>query len=77
MIRFNEEKNQLLKATRGIGFEEILDSIENGHLLDGIANQLDLIKIKAKADRSKIPYDTLLSAVLYGFAEGKREVSIK
>lgn len=40
-------------------------------------NQLDLIKIKAKAKRSNIPYQTLLGAVLHDFAEGKRALSIK
>jgi hypothetical protein len=36
-IRFNEVKNQLLKATRGTGFEEIRDAIEAGNLLANIA----------------------------------------
>ena len=40
-------------------------------------NQLDLIKIKAKAKQSNVPYQTLLGAVLHDFAEGKRELSIK
>lgn len=40
-------------------------------------NQLDLIKIKAKAKRKQIPYQTLLGALLHDFAEGKRELSIK
>lgn len=33
-IRFSEEKNELLKATRGIFFDDILDLIEKGNLLD-------------------------------------------
>lgn len=33
-IRFSEEKNQLLKATRGIGSEDVLDLIKNSDLLD-------------------------------------------
>lgn len=37
-IRFNEEKNQLLKATRGIGFEDVLNSIKKKKLLDNIAH---------------------------------------
>ena len=37
-IRFNEEKNQLLKATRGVSFEEILDTIRAGYLLADIAH---------------------------------------
>lgn len=37
-IHFNEEKNQLLGATRGITFEEIVDSIRVGGLLADIAH---------------------------------------
>lgn len=32
-INFNEEKNQVLKATRGIGFEEAMIAVENGLVL--------------------------------------------
>lgn len=39
--------------------------------------QADLVKIKAKAKRNNIPYQTLLGAVLHDFAEGKRELTIK
>jgi predicted DNA binding CopG/RHH family protein len=39
-------------------------------------NQLDLIKIKAKAKQKHIPYQTLLGALLHEFAEGKKELSI-
>jgi hypothetical protein len=37
-IRYSEEKNQLLKATRGLGFEEIIESTVNGNLLADIAH---------------------------------------
>lgn len=40
-------------------------------------NQLDLIKIKAKAKRSNIPYQTLLGAVVHDFAESRKELKIK
>ncbi|HKU18600.1 MAG TPA: hypothetical protein VJP80_04970 [Candidatus Saccharimonadales bacterium] len=40
-------------------------------------NQLDLIKIKAKAKRSNIPYQTLVGAVLHDFAEGGKKLHIK
>ena len=39
--------------------------------------QTDLIKIKAKAKRSNIPYQTLLSALLHDFAEGETELTIR
>jgi predicted DNA binding CopG/RHH family protein len=40
-------------------------------------NQMDLIKIRAKAKRNNIPYQTLLGAVLHDFATDKRELVIK
>ncbi|MBL8121666.1 hypothetical protein JNM87_02880 [Candidatus Saccharibacteria bacterium] len=40
-------------------------------------NQLDLIKIKAKAKRNNIPYQTLLGVLLHDFAEDERELSLK
>jgi predicted DNA binding CopG/RHH family protein len=40
-------------------------------------NQLDLVKIKVKAKRNNIPYQTLLGVVLHDFAEGDNEISIK
>jgi predicted DNA binding CopG/RHH family protein len=39
--------------------------------------QTDLIRIKAKARRNNIPYQTLLGAVLHDFAEDKRDLIIK
>ena len=36
-LRFNEEKNQLLKVTRNISFEEVIDVLENDGLLADIA----------------------------------------
>ncbi|HVA11095.1 MAG TPA: hypothetical protein VNG32_02925 [Candidatus Dormibacteraeota bacterium] len=39
--------------------------------------QLDLIKIKAKAKRKNIPYQTLLGAVLHDFADSHKELVIK
>lgn len=39
-------------------------------------NQLDLIRIKAKAKQKQIPYQTLLGVLLHDFAEGKRELDL-
>ena len=33
---WNEEKNKLLKITRNVSFEDVILSLENGHLLDVI-----------------------------------------
>lgn len=40
-------------------------------------NQLDLIKIKAKAKRNNIPYQTLLGALVHDFAEDRKELKIR
>lgn len=37
-IKYNEEKNQLLRATRGIGFEEAIQAIRQGGLLADIVH---------------------------------------
>ena len=39
-------------------------------------NQIDLIRIKAKAKQKHIPYQTLLGVLLHDFAEGERKLSI-
>jgi len=35
-IEFNQEKNLLLKATRGIDFDDVIDAIERGSVLDDL-----------------------------------------
>jgi len=39
--------------------------------------QTDLIKIKVKAERNGLPYQTMLSALLHDFAEGDKDLVIK
>jgi predicted DNA binding CopG/RHH family protein len=39
--------------------------------------QTDLIKIKVKANRNGLPYQTMLSALLHDFADGKKDLVIK
>jgi hypothetical protein len=61
-INFNEEKNQLLKATRGIGFDEVIEALSGGGLLADIAHpsksrpnqRLYIVKIKQYA--YAVPY---------------------
>jgi len=35
---WNDEKNKLLQNERGVSFEDIVDAISNGELLDSIKN---------------------------------------
>lgn len=62
MLREAAERYDMLHATKPITLR---------------VRQLDLIKIKAKAKRSNIPYQTLLSALLHEFAESKREITLR
>lgn len=39
-------------------------------------NQEDLIRVKARAKRNNIPYQTLLNALIHKFAEGKAQVEL-
>ena len=39
-------------------------------------NQVDLIKVKAKAKRSNVPYQTLLNALIRQYAQGKTSVKL-
>ncbi len=37
---FSAEKNALLKADRGVGFDDVIYCIENGYILDIISNNV-------------------------------------
>jgi predicted DNA binding CopG/RHH family protein len=39
-------------------------------------NQEDLLKVKSKAKKSRIPYQTLLSALIHHFAEGRTRINL-
>jgi hypothetical protein len=73
-INFSEEKNQLLKATRSVSFDEIIDAMGIGSLLADIAHpsknrpnqRLYIVKIK------KYAY-----AVPYVINAQKREIFLK
>lgn len=73
-ITFNEEKNQLLKVTRGICFEDILAALENGKLLADIAhpnNQRTNQKVYI------VQIGQYAYAVPYVINEQKREIFLK
>lgn len=89
----DDEEQAIEAAIERGEYEEAVDLVDTTEMLQEAArnykqlhtskpvtlriNQLDLIKIKAKAKQSNIPYQTLLGAVLHDFADGKRELSIK
>jgi len=61
-IRFNEEKNQLLKATRRISFEDVIEALKSGQLLADIAHPSQkhprqrLYAVKIKEYAYAVPY---------------------
>jgi predicted DNA binding CopG/RHH family protein len=89
----DEEERSLQTALASGGYEEAPGFDETKKMLEEAArrhrqlntskpvtlriNQLDLIKIKAKAKRNNIPYQTLLGAVVHDFAEDRKELKIK
>jgi len=89
----DEEEKQIEAALERGEFQELPDFENTKKMLEKAArqhrqlntskpvtlriNQLDLIKIKAKANRNGIPYQTMLSAMIHDFAEDKKELVIK
>jgi predicted DNA binding CopG/RHH family protein len=89
----DEEEKEIEAALERGEFEELPDFEATKKMLEEAArrhkklnttkpvtlrvNQLDLIKIKAKAKRNNIPYQTLLSTAIHDFADGKRDLIIK
>ena len=39
-------------------------------------NQEDLLKVRARAKRNKIPYQTLLNALIHQYAEGQARIEL-
>lgn len=73
-INFNEEKNQLLKATRGIGFDEIIDAISHGALLADIVHP----SIRRPNQRMYVvKIRQYIYAVPYVVSKGKKEIYLK
>ena len=88
----DEEEQALEAAFERGEYEELDDLEETKNMLQEAANQykalhaskpitirinqLDLIKVKAKAKRKQIPYQTLLGFLVHDYAEGKRELSL-
>lgn len=89
----DEEEREIEDAIERGEYEDVADFEDNKKLISEAANryvrlntskpitlrvkQTDLIKIKVKAKRNNIPYQTLLGAVLHNFAEDKKELSLR
>lgn len=58
-FEYNEEKNLILKETRGVSFEEIIEAIEKGNLLD------DIIHFNKKRYPNQKIYIVRISKIVY------------
>lgn len=73
-INFSEEKNQLLKATRGVSFEDVVTAIKEKQILDNIGNP------SFKRSHQKIfivKINHYVYAVPYVINEQKMEIYLK
>jgi hypothetical protein len=73
-INFNEEKNQLLKATRAVGFDEIIEAIGRGDLLADIAHPS---KIHPSQKLYVVKIERYAYAVPYVINVKKNEIFLK
>ncbi len=61
-IKFSEEKNELLKATRNVSFEDVLEALKKKELLTDIAHpnqkrlQQRIYVVKLKGYAYAVPY---------------------
>lgn len=73
-IKFNEEKNQLLKVTRGVSFEDVQNAIETEDLID------DLTHSSKRYPRQRVYVVNIkgyVYAVPYVINEEKQEIFLK
>jgi hypothetical protein len=73
-INFSEEKNQLLKATRGVCFEDVVIAIKDKQILDNIGNP-NFNRAHQKIFVVKINH--YVYAVPYVINEQKKEMYLK
>lgn len=73
-IRFDEEKNQLLKETRGVCFDDVVDALEQKELLDDIAHPN---KKYSKQRMYIVELNSYVYAIPYVVDEQKQEIFLK
>ncbi|NCN82343.1 MAG: toxin [Candidatus Pacebacteria bacterium] len=73
-ISFNEEKNQLLKATRDISFEDVVDILEHKQMLDDIAHPS---RNYPHQRMYVIAFNNYIYAIPYVIDEKRQEIFLK
>jgi len=91
-LKLDKEEQALETAFENAEFEENQNFSDTKKMLETAAkeyvelntakpitiriNQFDLIKVKARAKRNQVPYQTLLGSLIHQYAEGKQELSL-
>lgn len=91
-LKLTKEEQKIEKALENNEYVKVSDFAANKRMFQEAAknfrqlrkskritirvNQEDLIKVKAKALRSKIPYQTLLNALIHQYAKGQNQVKL-
>jgi len=66
-IRYSLEKNEILKDTRNISFEDVILALENGYLLDDIEHP----------NKEKYPNQNIIQMlIIHQFVSNKIQMSI-
>jgi hypothetical protein len=73
-VEFSPEKNELLKSTRNIGFEEVIECIQNGDLLD---NKIHHNKLRANQRIYIVSIDNYVYIVPYVIDEKNKKIFLK
>lgn len=74
-IAYSEEKNLLLRATRGVGFKEIVAAIDNGKILADLAHHQE--KRRKKQRILAVDIDGYAYAVPYVINQKNRTIFFK
>lgn len=73
-IRFDEKKNQLLKAMRGVCFDDIVDALEQDQFIDDIAHPNENYPHQRVY---VVEFNVYMYAVAYVIDEQKQEIFLK
>lgn len=74
VVEFSQEKNELLKSTRNISFEEVLQCIQNGKLLD---NKIHHNKLRSNQRVYIVNINTYAYVVPYVIDKKAKKIFLK
>ena len=73
-VEFSPEKNELLKSTRDIGFEEVIECLQNGSILD---NKIHHNKLRSNQRIYIVSINNYVYIVPYVIDEKNKKIFLK